>query len=334
MKLKTPSFWYRPNLSEISALEKILTPLSLLYGLGHIIHQHNGQRKKFGMPVVCIGNINAGGTGKTPTALALMRIIREQSLARNPYFLLRGYGGGEIGPIAVDLEKHTAWQTGDEALILAESAPTVTSADRCQGAALAAQKGADLIVMDDGLQNPGIHKDIKIIVINGAMGFGNGKMLPAGPLRSPLSSGLAQADAFILIGKDERNILSALPAGKPVFEAYLTAEDTLDANKNYIAFAGIGYPDKFFSFLKNDLKYNVVESIPFPDHYPYEEKDLVALHKKAQTLGATLITTPKDFLRLPAVEGIKVQSLRTRLVWNDEHSVSEFLKTRLSAWSP
>lgn len=332
MKIKTPDFWYRTGHAR-PAMEKIMTPLSWLYRIGYEFHQGSAAPEKIDCPVICIGNVNVGGTGKTPTALALMDVIQRNRLARNPFFLLRGYGGGERGPLLVDLAKHNSWSTGDEALILANHAPTIVAVNRAEGGHLAARKNADLVLMDDGLQNPGILKDIKIIVINGEMGFGNGKMLPAGPLREPLKRGLARADLFILIGDDTRNAIVHLPEGRPVIRARLEPDEKTmpSRDKKYLAFAGLGYPEKFFNFLENSAGLNVVKTISFPDHYPYNEKDLHDLRDRAREWDAELVTTPKDRLRLPEMPDIVIHTADIKLVWDNESDLVAFLRARLPA---
>ncbi len=331
MPLKTPSFWYRSG-GTPSLREKILSPFSFLYRIGYEIHQHSVTPETLEIPVICIGNINAGGTGKTPAAIALMEVIRKNNLAVKPFFLLRGYGGGERGPLLVDTSKHNSWNTGDEALILAARAPTVIAVDRVKGAQLAERHHADMVVMDDGLQNPGIHKNIKVVVINGEMGFGNGKMLPAGPLREPLHKGLARADLFILIGEDARGVAASLPAGKPLIRAHMEPDlpVPLDKNKKYLAFAGLGYPEKFFSFARDKLVLDVVKTISFPDHYPYNESDILNLRARAQEWNAELLTTKKDLLRLPADARSDIHTADVRLAWENEAALADFLKTRLS----
>ena len=336
MMLKTPKFWYRPEDTPTSIQEKMLEPLSRLYKFGYTLHQNSKSPRQMPLPVICIGNIVAGGTGKTPTALSLMDVIRRHSIARTPYFLIRGYGGGQIGPLIVDVYKHTSWDTGDEALILSKAAPTVVSIDRAAGAEMAQRNGADLVLMDDGLQNPGIRKDISIVVINGEMGFGNEKIMPAGPLREPLLDGLAKADAFIMIGTDKRGTLGKLPADKPVFKANLKAKpDKIPPrDKKYIAFAGLGYPEKFFTFLKEEIALDVVETVRFSDHYPYTREDLESLAQKAVDAKAELLTTEKDFIRLPKIEGVHVHTLPVDLVWEDETALAAFLEDKLARAKP
>lgn len=336
MKLKTPEFWYRDMAAAPSPAECALAPLSALYTLGYHTHQAMKTPQKVNARVICIGNLNAGGTGKTPTALALMDLLRREKLALRPCFLLRGYGGGDPGPFWVDPGRHNAWNSGDEALILAKAAPTVVSVNRVEGALLAIREGTDVVIMDDGLQNPGIQKDIKIVVINGDMGFGNGRMMPAGPLRQPLQEGLAAADAFILIGEDRRNVAALLPSGKPLFRARLEpkAGQLPPREKPYLAFAGLGYPEKFFDFLENVISYNIVDTVRYADHYPYTERDVRGLQEKAQRLNAALLTTEKDYLRMPKLPGMEVFTVPITLRWEDEQALQQFLQERLPVKEP
>ena len=331
MTLKTPSFWYRSKDSAPSWQERFLTPISAIYEFCYTIDQNIHSQHRANIPVFCIGNITAGGTGKTPTALAFMETVKKHGLAKSPHFLIRGYGGAEDGPLLADPKTQTAWDIGDEALILAQHAPTIVSGDRAAGVQLAEELGADMVVMDDGLQNPGIYKDLRFVVINGEMGFGNQKLMPAGPLRQPLQKGFETADGFILIGKDERGIVKTLPSNKPLLKASLKPGENFTAGKDqkYLAFAGLGYPQKFFNFLTNTLELNVAETISYSDHHPYEDKDLQQLHEKAQKLGVRLITTEKDFLRLPKIDGINVLTVPIEMHWDDENALVELLNKSL-----
>lgn len=329
MLFKTPSFWYREPGSQPGALESSLAPLSAIYRIGYEIHQVRGRQQKFDIPIICVGNLNAGGTGKTPAVIALMRTIKNHGLAAMPFFMSRGYGGGELGPLLVDAAKHTAWHTGDEPLILAAHAPTIVSHRRPDGILMAMHRRADMVLMDDGLQNPGIFKNIKIMVINGDMGFGNMKTLPAGPLREPLERGLERADAFVLIGEDRRGVRSLLPAGKPVFTSALASGNQPSRDKKYLAFAGIGYPEKFFRFLKDSANLDLAGMIRFPDHYPYDDEDMQDLAAKAAAHGATLITTEKDYMRIPKSAADAIEILTIRLEWDDEPALAQFLKSML-----
>lgn len=332
MTLKTPAFWYRPAHSPVPASEKILGVVSALYKAAFQVHHLIKSPAHVGVPVLCIGNIVAGGTGKTPTSLALLETIKKHALFKNPHFLIRGYGGAEMGPLLVDLKHHSAWDVGDEALILAQRAPTVIGGDRVASAQLAVEHGADVLILDDGLQNPGIYKDIKLVVINGEMGFGNGKLMPAGPLRQSLDEGLGMADGFILIGEDIRGSADQLPADKLLIHASLQPSSSFapDKSEKYLAFAGLGYPKKFFTFLK-ELGLDVVESIAFSDHHPYDLNDLTALHTKAGNLGARLITTEKDFLRLPKTEGIEIETVPVDMVWDHEADLVSLIRDTLNS---
>ncbi|MEZ5813813.1 MAG: tetraacyldisaccharide 4'-kinase [Alphaproteobacteria bacterium] len=329
MTLKTPHFWYRKPAGSPHLLEYLLTPFSKVYQLLYTLDQSIHKPYKAKIPVICIGNIVAGGTGKTPTAIALLKLVKSKNLAKKPVFLIRGYGGAETGPLIVNPGIHTSWDVGDEALILAKHAPTIVGADRAESAKIAMQENADLIIMDDGLQNPGIHKDLRLVVINGEMGLGNLKMMPAGPLRQPLEDGTANANGFIFIGNDENNVINMLPAGKPVTHATLkpAANLNIDPQIPYLAFAGLGYPEKFFNFLSRTLKFNIVETIAFSDHHPYDENDIKTLHTKAEKHGAKLITTEKDFMRLPKLEGIEVEILPVEMTWDNEEDLLPLIKT-------
>ncbi|GJL84491.1 MAG: tetraacyldisaccharide 4'-kinase [Micavibrio sp.] len=331
LKFKTPSFWYRRQNSEASLQEMILTPLSWAYGTGHRINTARQSSQKADMPVICIGNLVAGGSGKTPVALSLMQLISGDKLAEKPHFLTRGYGSNQKGPLLVDYFENNASEVGDESLLLAKTAFTILSADRPAGAHLAKEKNADLLIMDDGLQNSSLHKDISFVVIDGASGFGNGKLLPAGPLRETLESGFAKADAFVLIGKDKTGAVHMLPEDKPLFNVHVEVADDHKppTTKPYIAFAGLGRPEKFYHLLQK-LNYDIAGWRPFPDHYVYKRGDIYKLIEEAKEKNATLITTEKDFLRLPEEDwGTEILQMPIQLVWENEKSVVEFIRQRL-----
>lgn len=336
MPHRTPSFWYPKSQEDEKPLSvSLLRPLSWLYACGFKIHQSMSKTRKADITILCVGNLSAGGTGKTPTCISLMTLLRDSGIAKTPHFLMRGYGGGERGPLLVDPEKHSAWDVGDESLILAQRAPTIISADRIAGAKLAQQNGADIVIMDDGLQNPGIHKDFKLIVINGEMGFGNGLVMPAGPLREPLKAGLKKADAFLIIGDDRTNVKSSLPSETPVFTAHLEAgKDGLPPKgEKLLAFAGLGYPQKFFGFLSQELGYDVVETVAFADHCPYERSDVLDLRAKAKDHGATLITTEKDFMRLPIGYKEDIMTLPVSMQFDEAKALQSFFKDEIQSKS-
>jgi len=293
------------------------------------LHQGMVRPYKAGMPVICIGNLVAGGSGKTPVSLAIMQLVKDNMLAEHPCFLSRGYGGKAKGYFLVNRESHTADDTGDEPLLLAEKAPVIIAPDRRDGARYAESNNFDLVVMDDGLQNPGLYKDIRFVVIDGATGFGNGKCLPAGPLREPLAAGLRNADAFIVIGKDCCQIQSTLPKGKPIFFAHLNVPESWISDKKipYIAFCGLAHPDKFQTTLV-EAGLNIVGWIPYPDHYRFTARDLQCMSEKAKRSDARLITTEKDAVRIPQEfrRAIPLDILPVEIQWEDGQALVSFLK--------
>ncbi len=316
--MKTPSFWSRRD----SPLSLALLPLSLLYRLGHDFHQRGAAPYTPSVPVLCLGNIVAGGSGKTPAALSVAALLTRHGIAARPFFLSRGYGGALSGPVQID-STHTAAATGDEPLLLARVAPTIIAADRAAGARLAEQNGAGIIVMDDGLQNPGIAKTLKFVVIDGVAGFGNRRLLPAGPLRAPLPSGLAAADAFIVIGGEVPP--EAAATGKPVFTAAVETS-WRPAETPYIAFCGLGRPEKFFTTLES-AGAHIAARRAFADHHPYTDKDLDALTGLSREHGARLVTTEKDAVRLPPSYSGDVVPVTIR--WHDESALISFLRTKI-----
>jgi len=327
MPFKTPSFWYRDQNTPAGWLEKLLSPLSALYAIGYAIDQSTNTETKSDIPVICIGNILAGGSGKTPTALALFDLVREKDIAKTPFFLTRGYGGSEKGPLLVK-DTHDAKRTGDEPLLLQRKGPVIVSQDRPAGAALAQESGADIILMDDGFQNKSLHKDLSFLVIDGQAGLGNEKFLPAGPLREPLPEALARSDAVILIGPDHHDLLARIPSNTPIFHAHIAAKFSGNENASYIGFAGLGRPEKFKKTLQN-LGLRVNSFHEFGDHHPYTPEEIDTLLREAAQNNAALITTEKDHVRLPEEYKNQIQTLPITLEWGNEQAIVSFLKERL-----
>jgi tetraacyldisaccharide 4'-kinase len=267
------------------------------------------QREGFdaGIPVLCVGNYHVGGAGKTPTVLALVKLLRE--LGETPVVLSRGYGGQLRGPILVDPGRHAATDVGDEPLMLARTVPVVVARDRIDGVALARSQGASVIVMDDGFQNPAIAKDASLIVIDAHRGLGNACVFPAGPLRAPLPPQLARTDALIVIGGGSaaEAVAAAVAArGKPVLSAHLQADDASVAllrGKRVLAFAGIGDPTRFFRTLRGS-GIEVVLERAFADHHPFSQSQIETLTTEARRDGLTLVTTEKDMARLRGRDGL------------------------------
>ncbi len=275
------------------------------------------------VPVLCCGNAGVGGAGKTTLALDLLR--RLQDRGGRPHALLRGYGGRERGPLLVRPEVHDARRVGDEALLLAGVAPTWVSADRAAGARAAVTQGADAIVMDDGLQNPGLIKDGSLLVIDGGFGFGNGRLLPAGPLREPVAAAAARCVAAVLIGADTRGAMAQLPADIPILRADLVPDlARLDLGRRYLAFAGIGRPGKFFAGLAG-AGVMLAGRRAFADHHPYAPAELAALAAEAQAADALLLTTPKDMARLAPAQRQGIAVAGVALAWADEAALDALL---------
>lgn len=293
--MKAPRFWW----STTSPIGFALAPIGWLYGyLSARRMQRHGARVS--RPIICIGNLVAGGAGKTPTSIMIAQHLRARGY--KPVFLTRGYGGDLSGPIRVDLARHTAKDIGDEAPLLARHGTTIVCRDRVQGAELAAAYG-DVIVMDDGMQNPSLVKDCTLVVIDAVQGIGNGRVIPAGPLRAPLGVQMDQADFCLVIGDDKRDVPSISHYSKPIFHGHLQPDPAQIATyrkTRVFAFAGIGRPEKFFTTLTH-AGVDVAKSKSFPDHHTYTRATLEGLLAEAGRENLTLITTAKDAIRIHAI---------------------------------
>lgn len=323
--IKTPGFWYNPRLS---ALQKRLLPLSRLYGWTAQCRQALINPQKVRIPVICVGNFVMGGAGKTPAALALAAWLIGKGYA--VHFLTRGYGGSEGGPLQVDLNRHKAPDVGDEALLLAQTAPTWVSRDRVLGAQAAEGHHAQILIMDDGFQNPSLFKDLSLVVVDGLQGLGNSYVFPAGPLREPLERAVKRADAILFIGEDRHNI-RPLFSGKLLLKCSIVPDETslqFIRQKPLIAFAGLGYPEKFFELLKH-CSANLIEKYAFPDHHPYSLKDLEPLIASAKEKGAWLVTTEKDRVRVPNALQSQVKTFKIKLEFESPSGLRDLLQTVL-----
>ena len=326
--MKAPAFWWRPP----GAAAALLRPAAALYGA--VAARRLGRAgASVGAPVICVGNVTVGGSGKTPTALALGAMLA--AAGRKPGFLLRGYGGRLPGPVLVDPDRHDAAAVGDEALLLARAAPTVVSRDRPAGARLLLAGGADIVVMDDGLQNPSLAKDLSLAVFDGAVGIGNGLALPAGPLRAPLAAQWRLIDAVLVIGAGEPGDAIAAEAkrqGKPVLTARLEPDPAAAASlrgARVVAFAGIGRPEKLFATLAA-CGATLAATRAFADHHGFAERELAALAAEAKRAAATLVTTEKDAVRIgPWASRFGIAALPVRLVF-DEPARAAALLARLT----
>jgi tetraacyldisaccharide 4'-kinase len=280
------------------------------------------------IPVICCGNVTVGGAGKTTVALAIGRMLAARGLA--VHFLSRGYGGRASLAHRVGAGD-SAELVGDEALLLAAVAPTWIGPDRSVTARAAIAAGADVLVMDDGLQNPTLEKDCSLLVVDGAFGFGNGRVLPAGPLREPALAGAARSHAAILIGEDTAGASAALAGVLPILRAKLTpaADGTALAGRPVLAFAGIAHPDKFFATVEATGA-TLAARIAFPDHHPYSPRELRRLLDRAAQLEALTVTTAKDFVRIPVPFRDSVRSVGIELVWEGAAEVERLLTHVLS----
>ena len=285
-----PHFWQTSS----HPASLCLLPVSWLYGGLEALRRKLTHAQHPGKPVICIGNLTAGGAGKTPSVQWLLNALRQDG--QNPAILSRGYGGSEKGPLKVDVTAHSATQVGDEPLMLAQDAAVYIGADRMASLRLAVSAGHDVLVKDDGFQNPSLAHHFNLIVMDGASGIGNGRLLPAGPLRQNLSVGLEKLDALLLMGPPSHGSLPPLleklkAMGKPIFQAEIEATKTGSGAVH--GFCGIAKPEKFRSSLSRQ-GYEVKQLSSFPDHHNFTEADAAKLLKSE----LPLITTEKDMARL------------------------------------
>ena len=310
--MQTPGFWRAGSNCFPSTL---LSPFGWFFRIITWVRQVTTKPWKSPIPIICIGNLVAGGSGKTPLALNIAKHLQKKG--KIVHFLSRGYGGEEKGPLLVDVEIHDFTCVGDEPLILASQAPTWVSRDRRAGCLAAAKAGAEIIIMDDGFQNPKVIKDYSIVVVDGEYGFGNQKLIPAGPLREPIPRGLARAHAVVVVGEDRagtsifftRHGLSPLSTRLIPTKLPNTIKD-----KPVVLFAGIGFPEKFFKTISN-LGYNVVRKISYADHHPYSCSDIDYLRNVAKKNEAILLSTEKDAQRLPKSFLKEVNIISAKIEW-------------------
>jgi tetraacyldisaccharide 4'-kinase len=329
--MREPQFWWQ----EPGLPARLLAPCAAIYGaIAAVRLRRRGERA--GVPVLCIGNLTVGGGGKTPSAIALANLILRAGL--RPAFLTRGYGGRLAGPVRVD-PAASAGEVGDEPLLLARIAPTILARDRAAGARHIAAASTDVIVMDDGLQNPSLIKDVALVALDGRRGIGNARVIPAGPLRAPLAAQLDRTDAVLLIGaagESARKVVAvAERRGLPVFTARLEPSSAVVGDlrgRPILAYAGIADPGKFFATLAGAGCPAAVER-GFPDHYNYTAADAARLLADAARDGLQLVTTEKDCARLSrdaALAGLAARStaLPVELVIEDAERLRAFLRKR------
>lgn len=313
---RTPTFWQHKGLCSTA-----LQPLACLYGVLRWLDVKLHRPKTFDVPVWCVGNVTAGGAGKTPTTLALLDRLNDA----NTHVVLRGYKGRLQGPVRVNANEHSAADVGDEALLLAAAAPTWVARDRAAGIRAAIAAGAQRVLLDDGLQNTRIKAARNILVVDAGAGFGNGRLLPAGPLREPLAAAVRRIDAIIIIGDDalDPSVFGAVPQHRARVQADATG---LDISARYVAFSGIGRPEKFFASARK-AGLQIVDTISYPDHHAYSLDDWHHLLRRARTADAHLLTTTKDAVRLAPTQRAQVRQLPIALRFDDEAALATLLES-------
>jgi len=322
--LKAPRFWYKKNDTYLS---NSLYPFSLLFRFGTKLRNLLSGKKISGLPVICIGNIVVGGAGKTPVAIKLGTLLEKNGYT--PHFVSKGYGGIEKNNTLIK-DWHSAQSVGDESLLLSEVAPTWIGKDRNKSFMLAKENGADCVIMDDGFQNPTLQKDFSIIVINGEQGFGNKRVIPSGPLRESISRGIERANLIIVIGEIENDVKRKIPNTIPLIHAKfkISKENKIYKNQKVTAFAGIAYPDKFYNSL-NEQGAVLEKTISYPDHHIFDENDMLNLAETANITKSILVTTKKDFVRIPKSYRSLVSTLDGEIEFEDERLLVEILSNLL-----
>ncbi len=325
MPIKTPHFW-----TELSWQSVILFPVSYIWRFGHYAQQKILNTKETEIPVICVGNLTVGGSGKTPVVITLCRFL--SGIGKSTSILTRGFGGKEKGPIFVSTNLHESLDVGDEPLMMAHSLDVCVSRNRPLGANhILEKKKYDCIVMDDGLQNPTLKKDLNIAVFDGKFGIGNGFLLPAGPMRQKLEVGIQNIDLVIFNGKDETGLGQKIPPHIPIFTGELQPDEEIVEkmkNRRVYGFAGIGNPSRFFKTL-NNIGADLVGEAHFADHHPYTDADLTQLYEEAMQSGAELVTTQKDWMRLPTDWRDRVLTVPVRIHFSADDTIKivSFLET-------
>jgi tetraacyldisaccharide 4'-kinase len=300
----------------------LLAPLGAAWDAAGRLRRAVARPHRAPVAVICVGNLVAGGSGKTPVVLSLAQSIAAMGVA--VHIVTRGYGGRLAGPVRVDPMRHDAALVGDEALLIAARASCWVARDRAAGVRAAVAAGAGAILLDDGLQNPGIEKDLALVVVDAEYGFGNRRVIPAGPLRESVAGGLARADAIVLLG-DGAAPAELREAGRPIFRARLEpVQGEQLAGARIIAFAGIGRPEKFVTTLCAAGAI-VVAAHSFPDHHRFSEAEVAGLRREAERLGARLATTAKDWARLSAPQRDGMLMLEVEIEWRDAAAVTDLL---------
>ena len=328
--IKTPKFWYYNNTSS-SIIALALYPLSIIWIIISFVKKIFIKPHKSKLKVICVGNLNIGGTGKTPFTIYIYKILKK--LGYKPIFLTRGYKGLEKGPVKVKPD-HNFKDVGDEALLLSKVGPTIVSANRSLGAKFIEdlKDNYNVILMDDGLQNNKLEKDIKLLLIDKKLKFGNEFCFPSGPLREPIKQGLKYIDAIVLTGNERKFINCNNKFNhKPIFNSSIKIiKSSITKKTNIFAFCALANPDKFFDTLYQN-EYNVISKKSFPDHHQYTEKEINNLILNAKSQNLTLLTTEKDYVKIQDKKNeINFLSIESTLDTKDEKNFKIFLEKKLN----
>lgn len=316
--MKTPEHWSKINLISI-----ILSPLGLIYSLVTFLKIKLSRPYKASVPVICIGNLTAGGVGKTPVVIDFALKLKKQG--KNPFILSRGYKG-KLKNIIVDYKKHNATDVGDEPLMMSKYANVIVSPNRKIGAKLAIENGADIIIMDDGFQNTGLYKDKSYIVVDGRNGFGNKLSIPAGPLRESISSGMKRADEIIILGQDKCKISKlARKYQKPVIRGQFESVRPFVKLSKAIAFAAIGNPDKFFHSLKQS-GIKIIKKFYFADHHSYTHKEIQDIIDLSNENRCNIFTTEKDMVKISDEQKRFIKVLKIKPEWQNNKKIYNDLR--------
>ncbi len=326
--MRAPEFWNTDN-----GIARLLEPFGLIYGAVTARRMARAKPFKASKPVICVGNLTAGGSGKTPVAASLAAHLSD--IGRTPAILLRGYGGTLKGPVRVSAHSHGVDDVGDEALLHARAAMTWVAHERALAAVPAIAAGADVLIMDDGHQHASLAKDLSLVVVDGVSGFGNGRLIPAGPLRETVSAGLARANAVVVMGDDPNDLAGRLAGRLPILRAHLALGPEWQAlrGQRIVAFAGIGNPNKFLHALQA-VGARVVAFHPFGDHYGYAAADIQPMLDEAYALNALPVTTVKDAMRLDPDQRQQVNVLTVKAAWEDVDALDELLAKFLNSALP
>ena len=319
----TPHFWAEPP----GFLAHLLSPIAMGWDAAGRCREALSRPYRAPIPVLCVGNLVVGGAGKTPVALALAAHLNQHGAA--VHVVTRGYGGRLGGPVRVDPLFHAAADVGDEALLLARRAPCWIARERTAGVRAAVAAGAQTVLLDDGFQNPTVAKSLSLVVIDAAFGFGNGRVIPAGPLRENLARGLSRADAVVLIGGESGSPQLRIADVRVVTATLEPIAGERLAGSRVLAFAGIGRPEKFFATLRA-VGAVLVATRKFPDHHPFQIEEVDDMRRDAERAQARLVTTAKDFVRIPAARRAGIEILEVEIRWHDPDALAELMRPILA----